>query len=274
MTINHFINTISKIEDTFNLSHYALIRISGADATTFLQGQMSCDINQLNETLSLPGAYCDPKGRMIATFWIWREDDTFCLILPKNNRQNFLEKIAKFAAFSKVHLEPIENQYITGIIGPCDNYTMKLPGKIERYIKINNQSTAKESALWQACNIATGLCDIDINTSGLFTPQMINLEKFDGVSFTKGCFVGQEIIARTQHLGKLKRHLQTLTSDNALTVQSGDMITNDNHETVGTVTEYYVSDKSYLLAVIEDRALTNSLFVNNNQRLELEARTV
>lgn len=263
MAIKNLVKIIKEIQSTQQLHDYAIIRVTGNDATTFLQGQITCDVKQLDDTPSLPGAFCDPKGRMIATFWVWRDGDAFFLILPKNNRDNFITKIAKFAAFSNVEITAIDEQQVFGVIGPCGDYAVKLPGDIERYFLIaDTLKTNEDNTLWHAANIATGLCDIDISTSGLFTPQMINLEKFEGVSFTKGCFVGQEIIARTQHLGKLKRHLQTLTADEPLTINAGDKITNEKNENIGTVVEFYVNDATYILAVVEDRALNNSMHLN------------
>ena len=118
-----------------------------------------------------------------------------------------------------------------------------------------NGATLVNGNWWQLQMINAGLAVVHPTTSGLFTPQMLSLEKFSGVSFSKGCYLGQEIIARTQHLGKLKRHLYQLRFDGDCP-STGEPIYNTDDKPVGTVINAIKSGTHILaLGVIEDRAL-------------------
>lgn len=204
--------------------------ITGPDASTFLQGQLTCDMTTISDQLSF-GAYCDIRGRMLANFMIETVSDGFRLWLPNGLRDVFIESIQKYAAFSKVKMTLV------------DDLTPSF--ETSRLTNIQNNIT------W-----------LSPETSAKFTPQMINWEKLGGVSFTKGCFLGQEIVARTQHLGKLKRHLHQFTAAGSRLPAIGSHIL-ANEATVGIICDVILSDETRLigLAVIEDRALDQALSI-------------
>lgn len=210
-------------------NNYAGLLVSGPDATTFLQGQLTCDVNALTSTPLFAG-YCNHKGRLIANFWIKAVDEGFALILP-SNMFNLLEApLKKFGAFSKIELTRTDINSFTDNTNIVDDTT------------------------WHADNLTHGRVYIYPQTQLLFTPQMINLEKWGGVSFSKGCYVGQEIIARTQNLGKLKRHLYRASSNALCAI--GDDVLNKQNDVVGKIVEMTADNNTAnLLAVIEDRAV-------------------
>lgn len=158
------------------MSTYADLIISGLDAATFLQGQLTCDVLKLKNNEITLGAACNRQGRIVANFWLQRCGENYHLKLP-NETINVLEThLKKYALFSKVQFEK------------------KTSDEEINYLDL----------------ISRGITLILPQTTAQFTPQMINFEKLGGVSFNKGCYLGQEIVARTEHLGKLKRHLKHL----------------------------------------------------------------
>lgn len=190
---------------------YSLLTISGSDSATFLQGQLTCDVLKLNEGDITLGAACNRQGRVVANFWLQKVDETFELKLPSETIDLLEKHLKKYAIFSKVQFE---KKYLDEEINYLD--------LIER-----------------------GNALILPKTSEQFTPQMINLEKLGGVSFKKGCYLGQEVVARTEHLGKLKRHLQKLILDDEK--NPGDEI--EDGVIVNVAKD---GDKWHTLAVIRD----------------------
>ena len=143
------------------LNHEALLAVRGPDAAKFLQGQLTCNLNYLDERTCSLGARCTPKGRMISSFRIIQEGDGYLLALAS---------------------ELLEAQLVEADL---------------------NQ--------WLLGQVRAGIGQVMPQTRELFIPQMINLQAVGGVSFKKGCYTGQEIVARMQYLGKLKRHLYRLS---------------------------------------------------------------
>lgn len=209
------------------------LNVTGDDAMTFLQGQLTCDLKHVTATPSL-GAYCDNKGRMLSNFWIQQSDDSFNLILPASVAETTLTTLKKYGAFSQVEIE----------------LTTSCP------TTINTDRLAY---------IKQGIAFLVAATSTLFTPQMLNWEQLGGVSFEKGCYIGQEIVARTQHLGKLKRHLHRFESDSTIIAKAGDKVVNPKNETVGTICDCVIEGDTLTgLAVIHDNALNERLILNDS----------
>ena len=267
MIIN--LNSLKTYQGLVKLPEYGLIEAKGEDTKTFLQGQFTCDMNTLKSSIANRGCICSHKGRILASFYLHQTEDGFWILMFRDNIAQFLEHIKKFAACSKVTLKDVSEQWhIAGAIGDHEISNTALQLKIQDDFNRTFIITADPNPLWQnntvwhGLNVLAGICDIDANTSLLFTPQMIDLQKFDGVSFKKGCYVGQEIVARTEHLGKLKRHLQRLTLplDNSIAI--GMPLKNEAGQSVGTITEYYRDNEScHILAVVEDHADYNNLIL-------------
>lgn len=257
--------TISK----YRLATLSTIILTGANTQTFLQGQLTCDMDQLNQAgdYSL-AACCDHKGRMIANFWVLRKNNDVVLILPTNMRDIVITHLQKYAVFSKVVLTPNNDFSITAIENTeqkdlknqnnKNTFAITLPNP-NRHLIITAYVEASETddQQWLKNNIQDQFCLLTPETSLLFTPQMINLEKQGGVSFEKGCYVGQEIVARTQHLGKLKRHLHHIQMPADTCPDAGDSLMNDQQIKVGVIVSAISSTENTIdaLAVIEDRQL-------------------
>jgi tRNA-modifying protein YgfZ len=225
-----------------SLDHLGCIRASGADVQDFLQGQLSNDIAQLQNKQVQISAYCNPKGRMLAQFLVVPDQSDFLLLLPRNILEPTLKRLRMFILRSQVSLDDVsEQQVCLGVAGadlspakdklqfPDSDYALnqhdgllvcKLPGPLERYLLVT--SSAQASALWQDMattlmptdqhvwhwlDIQAGLPNILPQTVEEFVPQMVNLELINGVNFKKGCYPGQEIVARMHYLGKPKRRM-------------------------------------------------------------------
>lgn len=267
---------------------FAAIEINGLDAEAFLQGQLTCDVASIKSGQTVPSACCDYKGRMQANGWIGRIEDRFILFIPSALATLIAGHLHKFAVFSKVQL--IKKNHWQAIVY-CDNELVNLP--IEGALKGQAYSTHWLIAQDQnITRIKTQLEKISLPvtqnelklllvqhkiafvvppTRGLFIPQMFGLEKIGGVSFQKGCYVGQEVIARTQHLGQLKRQLQILklTCSHSEKPAPGEAILDGQREIMGNVAAIAVenSENFQVLAVVQDRALTHPLFTLQHKEL-------
>jgi len=228
------------------LTRLALIKVSGADAISFLQGQLTNDIKALTETGVCLAGYCTPKGRLLATMLIWRDNDTLMLQVPLELQEVLQKRLQMFVLRAKVRLEHVsEHHTMLGFIGSSAAaltapWFPSLPSS--PYESVTNQSgtllrvadacgvaryqwiVPKESGEqvwqtlsgtvpilngqdWELSEIHAGIPHISIATQEKFVPQMINYELIGGVNFKKGCYPGQEIVARTHYLGKQKRRM-------------------------------------------------------------------
>ena len=221
------------------LESFGLIRVAGEDATTFLQGQLTGDVTQVTDHQGQLTAWCNPKGRMLAIFHLFRHQDAYLLLLPRSRLPAILQRLQMFVLRSKVDLAEVEGEVVTGLWGEAcherlpmlpdtpfgtramEGLTlMRLPGDpvrcqlvgppqaqrafFERYQEALPR--ASEGA-WALLDIRAGLPWIDDATAEAFVPQMCNLDLLGGISFTKGCYTGQEVVARMKYLGQLKRRM-------------------------------------------------------------------
>lgn len=273
-----------------DLSPLGLIKISGLDAAKFLQGQLTCDVREVTDTQSRLGAHCDPKGRVQFTFRLFKYQEDYYLCLEKNMISQAISLLQKYAVFSKVSLQDVTAEWnYLGLCGlDCKNYlphdlkipniddevcaienfiSIKLPGTLARVLMVGTpdiitniyQQLTKEHInvdyqLWKLFDIQTGIASVSPKTIGEFTPHDINYPELNGVSFTKGCYTGQEIVARMQYLGKLKQHLVHVSFKTAITPLPGTRLLMENRE-VGRIVEVAQNNDTFeALAVLQDHA--------------------
>lgn len=237
-----------------DLSHLGLLQVSGEDAMTFLQGQVTNDIKLLNGGNSQYAGYCTAKGRLLAIFLAFAQDGLIHLQLNGILTEAILKRLRMYVLRSKVKLDNVsENIIRIGVSGPDtpgilsglfsqvpaephhlatqENATLlRLPGPTPRYIVYTSPETAPAlwaklaqhgkpvgASCWDWLEIQAGIPDITPATQEQFVPQMVNLDLLGGISFKKGCYTGQEIVARTHYLGKVKRrtYLAHVASDAA-----------------------------------------------------------
>jgi len=226
-----------------DLSHLGAIRVNGDDAMTFLQGQTTNDISKLDSTTGHLNGYCSPKGRLLASFYIIMRNDAYYIIIERALLPAVLKRLKMFVLMSKVELEDVSDQFVLmGINGteadtaltrlsssiPETDYAvshdgaysiLNLPGQ-QRYLLLSDTDNAssmwdtlsKNASCvgyqnWKLTDIRAAVPTIYEETVEAFVPQMLNMQALQGVSFKKGCYTGQEIIARMQYLGTLKRRM-------------------------------------------------------------------
>ncbi|HDP89381.1 MAG TPA: folate-binding protein [Thioalkalivibrio sp.] len=259
-----------------DLSHFGMIAAYGDDAETFLQNQLTNDVTKVDASHSQLNAYCTPKGRMMALFRLFRRGDTWYLRMPRATLEPTLERLHKFVLMAKVTLEDASGALVRlGVSGPdaveelekaagsrvptehdavatIGGYTViRVPGVHPRFEVYGELESMKN--LWERLNVhcapigASGWALLDIlagqpsvhpQTVEAFVPQMANMELINGVSFKKGCYPGQEIVARMQYLGKLKRRMYRLHSAQSEAPAPGsDVYGKGRDEPVGKVVD-------------------------------------
>ena len=223
-----------------DLSHFGLIRIGGADSRTFLQGQLTNDTKRISADTAQLSSYCSPKGRMLGSIWIFQRGDELYLQLPKERLDAIAKRLRMFVLNAQVTIDDVSDAFVRfGLSGECaasllpfaptapkametrDDITIvRLPGDRPRFEVIGSpeklaplwsacaeQATQVGPAFWSLMDIRAGVPNVFEDTVEAFVPQMANMQLLDGISFTKGCYTGQEIVARMQYLGKLKRRM-------------------------------------------------------------------
>ncbi|WP_312491084.1 CAF17-like 4Fe-4S cluster assembly/insertion protein YgfZ [Pseudomonas cremoris] len=271
------------------LSHEGVLAVRGADAAKFLQGQLTCNLNYLSETQASLGARCTQKGRMQSSFRILLQGDGVLLAMASELLEPQLADLKKYAVFSKSKLTDESAGWARFGLANADQALASLglelppetdsvvrtdtliairvsPGRAELWVPaehaqtVRSQLTAalKEGDLneWLLGQVRAGIGQVMPQTRELFIPQMLNLQAIGGVSFKKGCYTGQEIVARMQYLGKLKRRLYRLSLDAAETPEPGTPLFSPSHNSsIGEVVLAAKADQSIeLLAVLQAEA--------------------
>ena len=242
-----------------DLSHFGLIRFTGDDAQQFLNGQLSCDVNSLESLHACYGSYSTPKGRMLASFLLWREAAGFFMQLPRSLREPIQKRLAMYIMRSKVKAEDAGGaQVLIGVAGKEAGAILKplfaeLPAEplaltstegasllrlsADRYQIIASPERAPQlrdaigrnampvgTAVWDWLDIRAGIPFITPATQEQLVPQMANLDLIGGMSYSKGCYPGQEIVARMHYLGRLKQRMYLANIEGLESPQPGDKL--------------------------------------------------
>src|SRR6267143_5031085 len=238
------------------LGHLGALQFSGEDAETFLQGQLSCDLAAVGLRSSTYGAYCSPRGRMLANFLLRREEAGSNLALSRDIASSIQKHISKFVLRAKVKVSDASDTIVmAGAAGPKAGQALSKvfpdfpngPNGVSRQpdtgtvIKLKDGrfllslTPSSAAALrqqlanilvpvgehaWRWLDIRNGVPLVTAATQNQLVPQMANFELLGGISFVKGCYTGQEVVARIQHLGKLKR--RTFLANVAAEAKAGD----------------------------------------------------
>lgn len=254
------------------LGSLGLIAISGSDAGSFLHGQVTCDIHALAPEASCYGGYCSPKGRLLATFLVWRSANGYLLQLPRPLCESVQQRLSKFILRARVLVNDESDRFarfgvggskvlevVEKNLGPLpaaehgvrhapEATLLALPGgrieivvPAEKSLKLRDalRSAANESnpSVWELMDIRAGIPNILPATQDRFVPQMVNLDRIGGISFSKGCYPGQEIVARMHYLGRLKSRAYLAHLDGPNEPQPGDPLYSDHYgdQACGTV---------------------------------------
>lgn len=277
---------------------HAAIRASGADAAAFLNGQLTNDTRRLEPDGSCLAGYCTPQGRLLAIVRVLRRGDDFLLLVPQELRDDLLARLRKFVLRAKVALEPLDELVLVGVAGPhaADLLTragvpapdagassapdgstvLRLPGPRDRFVLL--APVAAATTWWRALqahgaravaghwwvwfDVEAGVPEVYRATQEKFVPQTANLELVGGVSFDKGCYPGQEIVARVHYLGRLKERMYRLHLPHDGAPLPGDALYAPDlpGQSTGTVVHAHASPEEHgvdLLAVVHTSSVAN-----------------
>jgi tRNA-modifying protein YgfZ len=279
------------------LSHEGLLAVRGPDASKLLQGQLTCNLNYLDEHTASLGARCTPKGRMLSSFRILQQGDGYLLAMAAELLADQLAELQKYAVFSKSKLTDetavwrrfgLQNGDAAlaslGLELPTNSDSMARHGEliavrlsdgrselwvpaamaeqIQTQLEVHLPPAPLNS--WLLAQVRGGIGQVFGASREAFIPQMINLQALGGVSFKKGCYTGQEIVARMQYLGKLKRRLHRLSlADSEIPAVGTGIFSPIHASSVGDVVLAARGDTGVeLLAVLQEDAF-------NDGRLQL-----
>ena len=244
-----------------DLSHYGLIAVHGDDAESFMQGLFTNDVRKVSPQHSQLSGMCNPKGRLLASFRVFRHGDSYYLCLPAEMIEDVIKRLRMYVLRAQVTLEEASDTFVhLGLSGEETRATLeafagalpdetggataqdsqvvlRVPGIYPSYElftttdqavalwdKLNVRGAPVGAEAWRLLDIQAGIPTIYPGTREAFVPQMINLQLVDGVSFKKGCYTGQEIVARMQYLGKLKRRMYRARVSAGTPPQPGDAL--------------------------------------------------
>jgi folate-binding protein YgfZ len=220
------------------LDDLAVLSARGADTVGFLQGQLSQDITQLARRSSLLAGLHNPQGRCVAVLRLIRlADDHVLMVLPEDLAAAVRTLLARYVLRSKVKIEDVSPAWrIYGVSGPDAAAAASTriavavdPGGLRQLIVAPRNEPLPEGERegrdeWRRADITAGLPEIVAATSGLFIAQMLNLDLLDAISFSKGCYTGQEIIARAHYRGTVKRRMRRFATDSEQPLEPGDKV--------------------------------------------------
>ena len=250
----------------FQLNNRALLKISGKDAKGFLQGQFSNDIDALAADAAQLNAYCQHQGRIIALIWVMRKNDDYFLSFANDLSAIVSQKLTMFKMMLDVSIADVSGTIIQlGVVGGAFDGAFKL-NKQQSIALLERVDDIKlaDSRLWERLCIENGMAEVYLKTTEKFVPQLLNLDIDEvGVNFSKGCYPGQEVVARLHYLGKSKRRMRLFECDSDVIV-GDELIVADSKSTKasGVVVRCVKLDKKSLcLASIE--------LVHENDRITL-----
>ena len=261
----------------YELKNRALVRISGADAEEFLQNQLSNDISKLEDTKIQFNAYCQHQGKIITLLWVMRSNDNFLLSFPIDLLEKVVARLQMYVIMSDVLIEDVSESFLQiGLLdeihknGYLINQRMSLlilSSKRDTEVIMNHQDE------WTKACIESGIPEIYLSTSEKLVPQMLNLDINEfGVNFSKGCYPGQEVVARLHYLGEAKRRLFAFMSESEMEV--GDNLycassktakaRGDRYKGSGIVVIKVKSNSIfYCLATLDVDLLSDKITLNN-----------
>jgi len=248
-----------------DLSHISLIKATGSDASSFLQGQLTNNIDEVTNDNSQLSGYCNQKGRLLASFRVFQNQDDLYLSIPEELYEDTFKRLRMYVmrsdvefsncsadevsiGFSGPEADSVLNKHFQNIPQKTDQVThsenlsiIRLTGVQPRYqisgpidniqdlwLKLDVNAAPVGEDVWNLLEIQAGIPNIYQPTVESFVPQMINLDLINGISFKKGCYTGQEIVARMHYLGKLKRRMYRVHINTSEPVAAGTPLFSPN----------------------------------------------
>ncbi len=211
------------------LPYLSAARFSGPDAASFLQAQLSADIDALDDGKSTFAAYCSPQGKVFGLLLVGRENETYLVIASAQLLPSIIQRLRIYVFRAKVEIEFLNDKQICGVSSSLvedPSIPVLAPADIGlRYAIVSSDfDRDDESEQWRFKELSLGVAWLDANTSEKHIPQMLAYEELGAVSFSKGCYPGQEIVARTYYLGKVKRKPLLVTAIGKVVIENGSRV--------------------------------------------------
>ncbi len=302
--INQYVNAQAEISaithanTLCDLTHIGLLEVSGADAVSFLQGQVTNDVNLLTGNNAHFSGYCSPKGRLLALFLAFAHRDHIHLQLNRALLEPIMKRLKMYVMRSKVDIKDVSESIIKfGINGPNAHELLlplfsQIPTQDYELVSLDNAAILKLPTIagharfqvftdssnaaalfdalkadcqlvgkpcWDWLDIQSGMPDVMPKTQEQFVPQMLNLDILNGINFKKGCYTGQEIVARTHYLGKVKRRTYLATIASNIAPIEGDKILDNANSDVGQVVRVAPNQAGTFDALLELRTEAKQL---------------
>ena len=270
------------------LNDQGILSVSGQDAVNFLQNQLTNDLASLDEHHAQLSGYCAANGRLLATVLLWKSGESILMLMPHSLLAAFQKRLQMFVLRAKVQLEDVSPSIVAIGLGIPQQHTLELAGLpaqafelsaslngqlirmpdavgLQRYLwigpqehapglwtKVASQVSIASPAAWHWTQIQAGLPQILEPTREKFVPQMVNFEVIGGVNFRKGCYPGQEIVARSQYLGKLKRRMQLATANATMALPGTEIFSDaDPGQPCGMVVNAELGPDGRLACLVE-----------------------
>jgi len=257
-----------------SLDEWALVSVQGKDSTSYLQGQVTLDVAAMGETQHRPAAHCDAKGKMWSNLRLFHRGEGYAYIVRRNLREQQLTELKKYAVFAKVTIAPDDDAVLLGVAGfqaraaladvfatlpdaempvvqQDESTLLWFEHPAERFLLVTTLTQAEalkeklagaaqlnDSIQWLALDIEAGIPVIETTTSAQLIPQATNLQALDAISFKKGCYTGQEMVARAKFRGANKRALYWLAGNASKVPEAGgsmELQMGDKWRRTGTV---------------------------------------
>ncbi len=300
------------------LDHYEFVKIIGPDARKFLQGQVTCNMEQVSDSVSLTGALCNLKGRVIADFRALAIDEGIALQTQSGMAETIVNVLKKYAVFSKVEISSGNfSDKVIGCVGsdtesllsrlfawqkPTDGNVFKtaevaivsIDDNTQRYeiypfteaastliAELDNSAEHCSISLWHSLDIESGIFHVDAELSEEFTPQLLNYDISGVIDFKKGCYTGQEIVARMFYRSTAKKRMTLLSSPVPIEADANVEYTENGSTFITPVLRYSNGDVqrvngSLLLAVIGTDAADSGVSprLTNKEQTSLQILTM
>jgi folate-binding protein YgfZ len=273
------------------------IQVSGEDSQKFLQGQFSNDITEVTDSVYQYSSYSTNQGKVIAIFRILKNNQGYLLLINKDVAKYFIERLSMYILMSKVNIEEQKDCKIYGVLGKSannillnnilkeneyikssDNIILNNKNKYmpaATIIKIKSNNSESDELLQSEINVDYNVNELIDNllllpritmaTKETYIPQVLNLEDLNGINYKKGCYTGQEIVARTHYLGKIKKKI-FLLEHNEKDIDAGDKIHDDDGELVGEIftSAQKINDIFLSIGVIRLDSIDKNIYAKEN----------
>lgn len=292
-----------------DLSHFAIIKVTGNDATDFLHGQFTSDVNTIDKQCFQFSAWCNPKGQVLTNFLLLKVNEGFLLLLPEDIKTQLMQRLQMYILRADITLEDASKSLVRiGISFPKPSQEVKaifeaiqaaeqmqmyksahlfqIQADKPRYIMIGMveavqpvwkafEEYSKPAGVhtWALLDILAGLPWVTESTSAMFLPQMLNLDVLGGLSYKKGCYPGQEIITRLYQRGQVKRRVFLASTQNGPDIKTGHLLfKQDEEQPAGTIVNIAPdANGGYtMLAVVEtEKAESGKIILKHQENMPL-----